>query len=123
MTYVDDAIKRLGSLQDGWFDGMGLAYTSAHLSRLQKLLKHLVAGTFNDPAVVPCSSGDVEVIWDVGQGRVVIYSSNDLDTVNICAVLNGTECYSVDVSAADLSGVTAAMDCAWQCLCDLADTV
>jgi hypothetical protein len=109
MNDIAEVLEHLDSLKDGWYEGNGKAYSQEHLSRLGHLLDCL-RGQFPEPAVIPSPDGEIEIIWDVGLGRLVICSTDAGHKANVYSVLNGKILDDYNLSTDDLRKLTATID-------------
>jgi hypothetical protein len=50
-------------LKDGWYDGVGTAYTKSHLNWVRKLLKSSMPKDLALPAIVPTPEGEIQAEW------------------------------------------------------------
>lgn len=106
---IDARIEELRQLDNGWFDGQGIAPTGAGLDQLTEVLAQLVRTEgVRAPYLYPTPEGEVRAEWSFDQFEVSAEFAYDMSTVWLhAASTRATFADEKTVSTADAAAIAA----------------
>lgn len=96
-----EIIESLSKLEDGWYDGDGDSYTADDLKILSNILENLEVMC----ACVPGLYGDIDLVWNISEGRVVVTLEEHVKNACLYVINKGRVLYELDDIPIDSTGL------------------